>query len=143
VQTAATITPDGWLVTGDLGWVGHDGCLRLVGRQAEMYIRGGYNVYAGEVENTLGAHPAVASSAVLGGPSPVLGEIGVAFVVPAPGHDAPTLESVRAFVSERLADYKAPDVLVVVESLPVTSMGKVDKAALRRRAEEESATWSR
>ena len=79
-QTAKVITPDGWLVTGDLGWVGDDGDLRLVGRHAEMYIRGGYNVYPGEVENTLGAHPAIASCAVLGGTVPVLGEIGVAFV---------------------------------------------------------------
>ena len=94
-QTAKVITPDGWLVTGDLGWVGDDGDLRLVGRHAEMYIRGGYNVYPGEVENTLGAHPAIASCAVLGGTVPVLGEIGVAFVVPAPGHDAPTLDELR------------------------------------------------
>jgi acyl-CoA synthetase (AMP-forming)/AMP-acid ligase II len=142
-QTAKTITPDGWLVSGDLGWVGDDGCLRLVGRHAEMYIRGGYNVYPGEVENVLGGYPGVASCAVLGGAVPVLGEIGVVFVVPEPGHDPPKLEELRTFVSDRLADYKAPDTMVVVESLPLTSMGKVDKLALRPRAEEEAGTWRR
>ena len=142
-NTAASITPDGWLVTGDLGWVGDDGCLRLVGRHAEMYIRGGYNVYPGEVENTLGEHPAIASSAVLGGTVPVLGEIGVAFVVPEAGVEEPTLDDVRTFVRERLADYKAPDVLVVMESLPLTSMGKVDKQVLRPQAEAAASNWRR
>jgi acyl-CoA synthetase (AMP-forming)/AMP-acid ligase II len=142
-QTAKSITRDGWLVSGDLGWVGDDGCLRLVGRHAEMYIRGGYNVYPGEVENTLGEHPSIASSAVLGGPVPVLGEIGVAFVVPRAGHDAPDLDELKVFVRERLADYKAPDVLVVMESLPLTSMGKVDKQVLRPQAEAEAGSWRR
>ena len=142
-QTAKVITPDGWLVTGDLGWVGDDGDLRLVGRHAEMYIRGGYNVYPGEVENTVGAHPAVASCAVLGGAVPVLGEIGVAFVVPAAGHDAPTLDELRAFVSDRLADYKAPDVVIVMDALPLTSMGKVDKQVLLPSAAEAAETWVR
>jgi acyl-CoA synthetase (AMP-forming)/AMP-acid ligase II len=142
-QTAKVITPDGWLVTGDLGWVGDDGNLRLVGRHAEMYIRGGYNVYPGEVENTLGTHPGVASCAVLGGGVPVLGEIGVAFVVPASGCDAPSLDELRVFVTEQLADYKAPDIVVPMESLPLTSMGKVDKQALKPRAAEEAGRWVR
>jgi acyl-CoA synthetase (AMP-forming)/AMP-acid ligase II len=142
-QTAKVITPDGWLVTGDLGWVGDDGNLRLVGRHAEMYIRGGYNVYPGEVENTVGMHPAVASCAVLGGTVPVLGEIGVAFVVPAPGSNPPTLEELRTFVGDRLADYKAPDVVIAVDALPLTSMGKVDKQVLKPRAAEAAERWVR
>jgi acyl-CoA synthetase (AMP-forming)/AMP-acid ligase II len=142
-QTAKVITPDGWLVSGDLGWVGDDGLLRLVGRHAEMYIRGGYNVYPGEVENALGAHPGVASCAVLGGSVPVLGEIGIAFVVPKAGGDAPTLDELRTFVGERLADYKAPDVVVVMDALPLTSMGKIDKQVLRPQAEEAASGWVR
>jgi acyl-CoA synthetase (AMP-forming)/AMP-acid ligase II len=142
-QTAKVITPDGWLITGDLGWVGDDGNLRLVGRHAEMYIRGGYNVYPGEVENTLGAHPDIASCAVLGGAVPVLGEIGIAFVVPKAGRDAPTVDALRTFVGERLADYKAPEVVIVMDALPMTSMGKIDKQALLPRAAEAAEKWER
>ena len=74
---------DGWLTTGDFGSVDDDGRLHLVGRANELYIRGGYNVYPAEVEAVLGGHPAVDQVAVVGAPDPVLGEIGVAFVVPA------------------------------------------------------------
>ncbi len=77
--------PDGWLTTGDLGFLDDRGYLTLVGRRSEMYIRGGYNVYPAEVERVLSEHPAIAQVAVLGVPDPVLGEIGVAFVVAAPG----------------------------------------------------------
>ena len=80
--TATVIDADGWLHTGDLGFVGDDGNLRLVGRLKEMYIRGGYNVYPAEVEGVLTDHPGVARAAVVGAPDPVLGEVGVAFVVP-------------------------------------------------------------
>jgi acyl-CoA synthetase (AMP-forming)/AMP-acid ligase II len=99
-----------------------------------MYIRGGYNVYPAEVEAVLGSHPGVAGAAVVGGPDPVLGEIGVAFVVPAPGA-VPTLEELRAWCSARLADYKSPDRLRPMAELPLTPMGKVDKRALSELAE--------
>lgn len=146
-RTAETITPDGWLVTGDLGWIGDDGNLRLVGRHNEMFIRGGYNVYPGEVENVIGAHPAVAAVAVLGAAASHdprgIGEIGVAFCVPADPAVPPTLAGLRAFVKERLADYKAPDVLVLVDTIPLTSLGKPDKRSLRERADKEAAAWRR
>jgi len=132
VATAAALDDEGWVTTGDLGYLGADGNLRLVGRVTEMYIRGGYNVYPSEVEAVLGAHPAVQSAAVVGMPAPVLGEVGVAFVVPAPG-EPPTLEELRSWCSARLADYKAPDRLELVDELPVTPMGKVDKRALAGR----------
>jgi len=128
--TAAVLDADGWLTTGDLGRVGDDGNLRLVGRVAEMYIRGGYNVYPAEVEAVLGAHPAVAEVAVVGLADPVLGEIGAAVVVPVAGAAPPALDELRALVRKRLADYKAPDRLVVVDQLPLTAMAKVDKRAL-------------
>jgi acyl-CoA synthetase (AMP-forming)/AMP-acid ligase II len=142
-RTAEAVSADGWLVTGDQGYVGGDGNLRLVGRRTEMYIRNGYNVYPGEVENCLGAHPDVERVAILGGgPVPVQGEIGIAFVVPRTGV-APDLAGLRSFVRDRLADYKAPDVLVLMDELPLTSMSKVDKRALQARAHEEAATWRR
>ncbi len=126
--TAATIDADGWLHTGDLGVFGDDGNLRIVGRLKEMYIRGGYNVYPAEVEATLGEHPAVAQVAVIGVPRPVLGEIGVAFVVPS--GVPPNLETLRNWCRDRIADYKAPDELVILDALPLNATSKVDKTAL-------------
>jgi acyl-CoA synthetase (AMP-forming)/AMP-acid ligase II len=131
--TAATIDPDGWLHTGDLGVVGADGNLRIVGRLKEMYIRGGYNVYPAEVEATLAEHPAVAQAAVVGGPDPVLGERGTAFIVVEPGEPIPTLEDLRSWCRDRIADYKAPDRLVLVDAFPLNATNKVDKAALAAR----------
>ena len=103
-----------------------------------MYIRGGYNVYPAEVEGVLAEHPAVSRAAVVGVPDPVLGEIGVAFLVPAEGADPSCLgpDDVRTWCRARIADYKAPDRVVLVDDLPVTSMLKIDKAALAERANE-------
>ena len=89
--TADVLDDAGWITTGDLGWLGDDGNLRLVGRVTEMYIRGGYNIYPAEVEAVLGGHPALAEVAVIGMADPVLGEIGAAFVVLSPGSPAPQL----------------------------------------------------
>ncbi len=128
-RTAEVLDADGWLTTGDLGFLDDRGYLTLVGRRSEMYIRGGYNVYPAEVERVLGAHPDVAQVAVAGVPDPVLGEIGVAFVVAAPGA-TPALDVLRTHCRSELADYKAPDRLRLLDVLPVTSIGKVDKRAL-------------
>ncbi len=128
--TAEVRDEAGWITTGDLGWVGDDGNLRLVGRVAEMYIRGGYNVYPAEVEAVLGGHPGVAEVAVVGVADPVLGEIGAAVIVPAAGVEPPDLDELRVLCASRLADYKAPDRLVIVDQLPLTAMAKVDKRAL-------------
>ena len=128
--TAATVDPDGWLHTGDLGTVGADGNLRVVGRLKEMYIRGGYNVYPAEVEAALAESPAVAQAAVLGYPDVLLGERGAAFVVPADPDRPPTLPELVDWCRTRIADYKAPERLVVVDALPLNATNKVDKAAL-------------
>jgi acyl-CoA synthetase (AMP-forming)/AMP-acid ligase II len=132
-QTAAAFTTDGWFVSSDLGSLDADGNLTLAGRASEVYIRGGYNVYPLEVENVLTAHPAVQAVAVVGIQAPVIGEIGVAYVVPRPGH-TPDLKALRAWCAGRIADYKAPDRLELVSELPLNSMMKVDKLALTRRA---------
>jgi len=128
-RTAEVLGADGWLTTGDLGYLDGNGYLTLVGRRSEMYIRGGYNVYPAEVERVLGDRAGIAQIAIVGVPDRVLGEIGVAFVVPAPGA-TPRLDDLRASCRNVLADYKAPDRLVLTDALPVTSVGKVDKRAL-------------
>ena len=131
--TRAVLDDDGWLTTGDSGRTDAAGCLQLVGRSVELYIRGGYNVYPAEVEGVLGLHPDVDQVAVVGAPDPVLGEIGVAFVVPSaggPADEAALLDELRSTAGAALADYKAPDRVVVVDELPLTSMMKVDKRPL-------------
>ncbi len=128
-RSAEVLGADGWLTTGDLGFLDDRGYLTLVGRRSEMYIRGGYNVYPAEVERVLSEHSTVAQVAVLGVADPVLGEIGYAFVVAAAGQ-TPRLSDLRTACRAALADYKAPDRLVVVDALPLTSVGKVDKRAL-------------
>jgi acyl-CoA synthetase (AMP-forming)/AMP-acid ligase II len=131
--TAAALDSDGWLRTGDLGCIREDGCLRITGRVSDMYIRGGYNVYPQEVEAVLLDHPAVASVAVVARPSDVMGEIGVAVVVPRAGGAPPSLDDLRAFAADRLAPYKLPEALRVVDALPLTGMDKVDRRALTER----------
>jgi acyl-CoA synthetase (AMP-forming)/AMP-acid ligase II len=131
--TRDVLDGDGWLTTGDFGTLDPAGNLVLVGRANELYLRGGYNVYPAEVEQVLARHPALAQVAVVGVPDPVLGEIGVACAVAAPGA-APSAgalaEELRALARASLADYKAPDRVVLVDALPLTSMMKVDKRAL-------------
>jgi acyl-CoA synthetase (AMP-forming)/AMP-acid ligase II len=127
--TAATLV-DGWLRTGDLGSIDERGLLRLAGRSKEMFIRGGYNVYPAEVEAQLVDHPAVAEVAVVPRPDDVMGEIGVAVVVPADPATPPTLEDLRSFLADRLATFKHPEALRLVDALPLTPMHKVDRRAL-------------
>ena len=123
----------GWLRTGDVGRFDEHENLVLAGRSRDMYIRGGYNVYPLEVESVLATHPAVAQISIVGMPATVIGEIGVAFVVPTDPAAPPTLSDLRGFVREHLADYKCPDELVLVDELPLTPMMKVNKDDLRRR----------
>ncbi len=132
--TARVRSADGWITTGDFGRLTDDGNLQLVGRAHERYIRGGYNVYPAEVEEVLATHPLVGRAAVIGMPDEVMGEIGVAVVVPA-GEEEPELGDLRRHCAEQLADYKSPDAMVVVAELPLTPMMKVDPTALARLAQ--------
>jgi acyl-CoA synthetase (AMP-forming)/AMP-acid ligase II len=129
-STAAAFTPDGFVRTGDLGWVDDAGRLRLVGRTKEMYVRGGYNVYPVEVEAVLSTHPAVAAVAVVPRPDRVMGEVGVAFVVPRDPASPPVLADLRDLGRDRLAAYKLPEDLRVVDAFPLTAAEKVDRTAL-------------
>jgi acyl-CoA synthetase (AMP-forming)/AMP-acid ligase II len=128
--TAVTITTDGFVRTGDLGWIDDAGRLHLVGRSKEMYVRGGYNVYPMEVEGVLAAHPAIADVAIAPRPDDLMGEVGVAVVVLREGEDAPTVDELRAYAEDRLARYKLPEAVVIVDALPLTPMEKLDRRAL-------------
>jgi acyl-CoA synthetase (AMP-forming)/AMP-acid ligase II len=138
--TAAALTTDGWLRTGDLARIDERGLVRLAGRAKEMFIRGGYNVYPAEVESALAAHPAVAEVAVVPRPDPVMGEVGVAVVVPIDPAAPPTLDDVRGFLDGRIAAYKRPEALRLVDALPLTPMQKIDRRSLA--AIESSARGS-
>ena len=127
--TAETIR-DGWLHTGDIAVRDEDGCYSILGRSKEMFISGGENVYPAEIESVLLAHPAVNEAAVVGVPHATWGEVGRAFVVVEDDFDE---DDLLAFLGDRLARYKLPRSIVVVEALPLTAIGKIDKKLLASR----------
>jgi long-chain acyl-CoA synthetase len=131
--TAAALDADGWLSTGDVGYLDEDGYLFLVDRKKDVIIRGGYNVYPREVEEVLYAHPAVLEAAVVGAPHATLGEEVVALVVVRPGVDV-TPEALRAFTRDRLAAYKYPRYVLLVGSLPKGPTGKILKREINVRS---------
>jgi len=132
-ETARAIDADGWLHTGDLGTLDERACLRIVGRKKDMFIVGGFNAYPAEIENLLLGHPAVARAAVVGMPDERLGEVGMAFVVVAPGADLDPDELI-AWSRAAMANYKVPRAVEIVSDLPVNAAGKVEKDVLRERA---------
>ena len=133
VATAAVLTDDGFVRTGDLGHVDDRGRLHLVGRRKEMYVRGGYNVFPVEVEAVLAGAPGVRAVAVVPRPDDVMGEIGVAFVVPE--GKQPTLDALRDYAAKQLAAYKLPEDVRYVDELPLTAGDKVDRKTLAQRAQ--------
>jgi acyl-CoA synthetase (AMP-forming)/AMP-acid ligase II len=136
--TAAALTADGWLHTGDLGVVGDDGCLRIVGRSKDLFIVGGFNAYPAEIENLLLGHPGIAQVAVIGVPDERLGEVGMAFVVPRTGADLAPADIIE-WSREHMANYKAPRAVELVDELPLNATGKVEKNVLRERAAARGA----
>ena len=131
-RTAEELGPDGWFVTGDLGILSEDGYLSIVGRQKDLVISGGYNVYPREVEQALDDLPGVLESAVIGAPHPDLGEAAVAVVVPEPGA-RPEPAALAEALAASLARFKRPRSIVLAEALPRNAMGKVQKTLLRER----------
>ncbi len=123
---------DGWLRTGDIGFVDGDGNLHITDRLKDMFIVGGFNAYPAEIEAVMLQHPAVAQVAVVGAPDDRLGEVGVAFVVPRAGQPAEP-DEIRAWAWERLAKYKLQRV-ELIDALPLNPSGKVMKFKLRERA---------
>ena len=128
--TKEAFTPDGFFKTADVGEIGHDGTLAIRGRLKELIISGGFNVYPREVEIVLETHPAVDEVAVTGVPSEAWGEEVTAFVVLSKTQQLDESELI-AFARERLATYKCPRRVVVVEQLPRNAMGKVERSKLR------------
>jgi long-chain acyl-CoA synthetase len=131
--TRAVVDRDGWLLTGDIGYLDRDGYLFLVDRKKDLIIRSGYNVYPREVEEVLGSCPGVLEAAVVGLPDDDHGEEVVALVIAAPDGDLDP-EVVKAFARERLAAYKYPRHVVVVKELPRGPTGKVSKRDIDRAA---------
>lgn len=129
--TAELITPDGWVRTGDLGRVDEDGFLFIEDRITDMIITGGENVYSPEAERVLAEHPAVQEIAIIGVPDDQWGETVKAVVAFKPGQAA-SPEELIAYARERLASYKAPSSIDIVEALPRNPSGKILKRDLRK-----------
>ncbi|RMH50319.1 MAG: malonyl-CoA synthase, partial [Alphaproteobacteria bacterium] len=129
-KTAEELRPDGWFITGDLGMIDADGYVHIVGRAKDLIISGGLNVYPREVEAAIDALPGVVESAVFGLPHPDLGEGVAAAIVAEPGVEL-SADSLRRALDGRLARFKLPRHVVLVDSLPRNAMGKVQKALLR------------
>jgi HIP---CoA ligase len=136
----AEVMDDGWLRTGDIGWIGDDGYVRIVGRAKDMVVVGGFNVYPAEVEHVLADHPGVSEAAVVGVPDDRLGEVVVAFVIPPAASSAtspaaaPDPDELVRWCRDRLANFKVPRRVWIVESLPRAAVGKIAKPELRARA---------
>jgi acyl-CoA synthetase (AMP-forming)/AMP-acid ligase II len=134
--TAETITADGWIRTRDLARLDDRGYLTLVDRSSDMIITGGYNVYPREVEEALLAHPAVTGAAVVGAPDDTWVEAVTAFVTLRPGAGT-SEDELRQAVRARLAGYKVPKTVQVIDAIPLSPVGKVLRRALR------DPLWSR
>jgi long-chain acyl-CoA synthetase len=129
-ETAGTFSPDGWLKTGDAGFVDDEGYVFLTDRVKDMIVSGGENVYPAEVENALSGHPGIADVAVIGVPDEKWGETVKAIVVRAPGAD-PRPEAIIEHARQRLARYKCPTSVDFVDALPRNPSGKLLKRQLR------------
>jgi acyl-CoA synthetase (AMP-forming)/AMP-acid ligase II len=130
VATAETIDADGWLHTGDIGVLDELGYLKITDRLKDMYVVGGFNAYPAEIEQTLSGHDAISEVAVIGVPDERMGEVGKAYIVLRPGASLETAE-LTAWARERLANYKVPRFVEIVEALPRNASGKVRKGELR------------
>jgi fatty-acyl-CoA synthase len=133
-RTAEVIAPGGWLRTGDLAIRGNDGLFAICGRRKEMYISGGENVFPGEVESALAAHPAISEAVVVGVSHSLWGEVGCAFILPRVGNKTPSSDEVIAFAKKNLAGYKVPKCVVIMSEFPRLGSGKPDRRALATQA---------
>ena len=129
-KTREELRADGWFITGDLATMDPDGYVVIVGRSKDLVISGGFNVYPKEVEAAIDALEGVVESAVIGVPHPDFGEGVVAVVVAAPGAGL-SEDAIKAGIAPNLARFKQPGRVVIVDSLPRNTMGKVQKSALR------------
>ncbi len=128
--TAEAVNPDGWLRTGDVGFLDESGCLHITDRLKDMFIVGGFNAYPAEIERLLTQHPGVSQAAVIGVPDERLGEVGQAYVIPRLGAEL-TAEQLLAWAREQMANYKVPREFVITNDLPRNAAGKISKLELR------------
>ncbi len=131
-KTAAELRENGFFITGDLGQFDSDGYLQIVGREKDLIISGGYNIYPKEIEVLLDAQAGVLESAVVGVPHADFGETPLALIVPEPGAE-PDPDAIAADIARDLARYKHPRAVLIVDDLPRNTMGKVQKNVLRER----------
>jgi len=129
-KTAAELREDGFFITGDLGKVDADGYVHIVGRNKDLIISGGYNIYPKEIELVLDDQPGVLESAVIGVPHPDFGETVLGILVAAPG-ETPDTKAMMEAVQSQLARFKHPRQLILIDELPRNTMGKVQKNILR------------
>jgi acyl-CoA synthetase (AMP-forming)/AMP-acid ligase II len=132
-ETAKAIDAEGWLHTGDIGTLDDRGNIRITDRLKDMFIVGGFNAYPAEIENTLLQMPGLGEVAVVGVPDERLGEVGMAFVVPAPGESV-TSDEVITWSRDNMANFKVPRRVEILDALPRNATGKVVKFELRERA---------
>ncbi|MDH7794232.1 MULTISPECIES: acyl-CoA synthetase [unclassified Beijerinckia] len=138
VQTAASRTRDGWLITGDLGRIDEDGMLYVTGRAKDVIIRGGHNIDPGPIEEALLRSPAVLHAAAVAKPDAYAGELPIAYVQLVPGATATEAELI-AFAAARVNERPAvPKEVIILEKMPLTDVGKPIKAALRQDAAERA-----
>ncbi|OBY26441.1 malonyl-CoA synthase [Leisingera sp. JC1] len=128
-KTAEELQPDGWFITGDMAKIDADGYVTIVGREKDLIITGGFNVYPKEVESLIDDLPGVLESAVIGVPHPDFGEAVVAVVVPE--GEGTSAEAIKAALMGQLAKFKQPKEIILLNALPRNTMGKVQKKALR------------
>ena len=133
-ETSAAIDSAGWMRTGDLAVMDGDGYLAITGRIKDMVIRGGENVYPREIEEFLYTHPDILDAQVIGVPDAVYGEELMAWVRLRPGVSGLSAEELREFCSGRLAHYKIPKYVHIVDEFPMTVTGKVRKVEMRAQA---------
>lgn len=139
-DNAKAFTADGWLATGDLGWMDDEGRLNLSGRSKDLIIRSGHNIDPKVIEDALGAHPAVQLCAAVGAPDAYAGELPVIFATLVPGASA-SEEELLAFTAERVDEAPAkPKSVIVIETMPMTNVGKIFKPELRLMAARKVAT---
>jgi acyl-CoA synthetase (AMP-forming)/AMP-acid ligase II len=134
--TAQVLDRAGWYYTGDIGYIGADGYLRVVDRKKDLIIRGGQNIYPAEIEAYLQTHPAIQRAAVIGVPDSIGGEAVWAFIELYPGTTIST-RAVLDFCRDHIAPYKIPERVHLVERLPLNGSGKVEKHKLREMAQQE------
>ena len=134
--TRQTLEEDGWLHTGDLGWLDEEGCLHLAGRLKELIIRGGENISPGEIEAAILADPRIREVKAVAVPDDHYGEEICACVVPAPGAETVSPEEIRELVAGQLAAYKVPRYVLLLSALPKTGSGKLALATLKDQARE-------